>query len=163
MAAQREGTTMAWWKRLLYSLLSMVVGAGVCGAVIAAKEFLDNAHGHISAMGLLTAVVYFDTWVVLLSVPGWLLAIPIVLLVRNIRGWRFWVYCAIGACFGPALILAVALFSAVRAPNFAGFPGDSMSVVYMAGAVSTVTTLLYLVKLRIAQNQSSVRAGATTV
>jgi hypothetical protein len=38
-----------------------------------------------------------------------------------------------------------------------------MSVVYMAGAVSTATTLLYLVKLRIAQNQSSVRAGATTV
>jgi hypothetical protein len=104
----------------------------------------------------------FDAWVVLLSLPGWLLAIPIVLLVRNIRGWRFWIYCAAGACFGPALILAVALYSAVRVPNFAGFPGDSMSVVYMAGAVSTVSTLLYLVTLRIAQNQSLARAGATT-
>jgi hypothetical protein len=61
------------------------------------------------------------------------------------------------------MILALALYSAVRAPSFAGFPGDSMSVVYMAGAVSTVTTLLYLVTLRIAQNQSLPRAGATTV
>ena len=163
MAAQRESTKMAWWNRLLYSLLSMVVGAGACGAVIAAKEFLNNAHGHISAVGLLTEVVYFDSWVVVLSVPGWLLAIPIVLLVRNIRGWRFWLYCAVGACFGPALILAAALYSAVRTPNFAGFSGDSMSVVYLAGAISTVTTFLYLVMLRNAQNQSLARAGVTTI
>jgi hypothetical protein len=153
---------VAWWRRLVYSLLSMVLGAGLCGAVIAAKEFLDNAHGRISAMGLLTAVVYFDTWVVLLSVPGWLLATPIVLLVRNIRGWRFWMYLTLGACFGPALILAVAFYSAVRGLSLEGFPGHSMSVVYMAGAVSTLTTAFYLVMLRSARNRSLERAGVTT-
>ena len=152
-----------WWKRLVYSLISAVIGAATCGSIIAIPQFLSNAHSRISSMGLLTGVIYFDTWVVVLSVPGWLLAIPIVLLVRNIRGWRFWMYCAIGILFGPALILAVGFYSALRAPSFAGFPGDSMSVVYIAGAVSGLTGFLYLVLLRSAQNRLSARADVTTV
>jgi hypothetical protein len=152
-----------WWKRLVYSLISTVIGAAACGSVVVIPQFLSNAHNRISTMGLLTGVIYFDTWVVVLSVPGWLLAIPIVLLVKNIRGWRFWMYCAIGVLFGPALILAIGFYSALRAPSFAGFPGDSMSVVYIATAVSGLATFLYLVLLRSAQNRTSARAGVTTV
>jgi hypothetical protein len=154
---------VAWWKRLIYSLVSMLIGAGMTGAAVTAREILDNAHGRISATGLLIAALGFGTWVVVFSIPGWLLAIPFVLLVRNIRGWRFWMYLTLGACFGPALILGVELYSAVRGMSFEGFPDHSTSVVYMAGAVSTLTTLLYLLLLRRAQNRTLTNAGVTTV
>jgi len=153
----------AWWKRLMYSFASMLIGASVTGAAVSAREILANAHGRISGIGLLISALGFSTWVIVLSVPGWLLAIPVVLLVRNVRGWRFWMYFALGACFGPVLILGVEFYSAVRGMSFEGFPSHSMSVVYMAGAVSTSTTLLYLLLLRGAQMRLSRQPDVTPV
>jgi hypothetical protein len=152
---------VAWWKRLIYSLVSAVLGAGVCGSSIAGQQFLSNPHRHLSAIGLWTAILFFDPWVIIVSLPGWALAIPIVLLVKDIRGWRFWMYWGIGICFGPALVLAVAVFAATRGISFAGFPGNSMSVVYIAGAVSGLTTLIYLLFLRRAQTRAATRVSAT--
>jgi hypothetical protein len=147
-----------WWKRLLYSLVSVMLGAGLSGAWVAAQEFIANSHGHISAITLSTTILFFDSWVVLLSLPGWLLATPIVLLVKDIRGWRFWMYWAVGVCFGPALILAVAWYGGTRGVSLGGLARDSMSVVYMAGAVSGLTTIFYLLLLRRAQARSSISA-----
>jgi len=152
-----------WWKRLIYSLLGTILGAGFCGACIAAQQFLSNPHNHLSAVALATTILFFDPWVMVLSLPGWALAIPVVLVIRNIRGWRFWMYWAIGICFGPAIILGVGFYNAIRAGNFAGFPENSMSMVYMAGAVSGLTTLIYLVLLRRAQARPSIPASATVV
>jgi hypothetical protein len=146
-----------WWKRLIYSLASAMVGAGLSGACIAAQEFVASSHGRISAMGLLTAILFFDGWLVVLSLPGWLLAIPVVLLVTNIDGWRFWMYLAIGICFGPALIFAASWFAATRGLSLAGFAGGSMSLVYIAGAVSGLATLFYLFLLRRAQARHLLR------
>ena len=148
-----------WWRRLLYSLVSVMLGAGLSGAWVAAQEFISNSHGRISAIGLSTAILFFDGWVIVLSLPGWLLATPLVLLVRNVRGWRFGVYGAIGACFGPILILAVEWYSATRGASFGGFAHDSMSAVYMAGAVSGLTTIVYLFLLRRAQARSLLGAS----
>ncbi len=152
-----------WWKRLVYSLGSVVVGAGVSGALVSAKEFVTNAHGHLSAMGLTVAVLDFDCWVVILSLPGWMLAIPIVLMVRNISGWRFWIYWVLGSCFGPMLVLGIALYSAVRAANFEAFPGNAASVVYLAGAISCLTTLLYLLLLRRGQTLAMYKMNESAV
>ena len=150
-----------WWKRLIYSLVGTLLGAGFCGACIVAQQFLSNPHRHLSAVGLTTAILFFDPWVMVLSLPGWALAIPVVLLVRNIRGWRFWMYWAVGTCLGPAIILAEGLHSAIRGPSFAGFPENSMSLVYLAGAISALTSLIYLVLLRRAQAQAATPATAT--
>lgn len=152
-----------WWKRLIYSLGSVIVGAGAAGALVAGREFISSSHGHVSAMGLTIAGLGFDCWVVILSLPGWLLAIPVVLLVRYTYGWRFWMYWALGTCVGPALILGVALYSALRAPNLEGFPGDSMSVVYLAGAISFLSTLLYLLLLRRARIRAAYGVDVTVV
>ena len=67
--------------RLIYSLVSAVLGAGTCGAWVAGDQLVGNAHGNLSAMGLSTAVLFFDPWVIFLSLPGWALAVPGVLLV----------------------------------------------------------------------------------
>ena len=149
-----------WWKRLVYSLASAVLGAGVSGACAAAQQVIANSHGHLSAMAVWTSILFFDPWVIALSLPGWVVGIPLVLLVTNIRGWRFWVYWAIGIGIGPLLVLAVALYSG---PGFAGLPGSSMSAVYLAGAVSGLTTLLYLLLLRRGQARAEMHASATVV
>ncbi len=152
---------VSWWKRLIYSLVSAVLGAGVSGACAAAQQVNANSHGHLSAMGLWMVILSFAPWVIILSLPGWALGVPFVLLVTNIRAWRFWMYWAIGLCIGPALILAVALYSG---PGLAGFPGsNSMSLFYLAAAISGLTTLIYLILLRRAQAQASVPANATVV
>jgi hypothetical protein len=163
MGARNCDVMVAWWKRLIYSLVSAVLGAALAGAWVAAQQFLENAHGHLSAVALLTAILFFDPYVITLSLPGWVLAVPIVLLVRNIRGWRFWMYCAVGTFFGPFLILAVASYSAFRGPSLAGFPGNSMSTVYMAAAVSGLSSLIYLLLLRRGQTKAAYRASAAMV
>ena len=104
-----------WWKRLILSLLGVIVGASLAGGCIAAQQYLASVHGRFSSTALAATIVIFDTWVVLLSLPGWLLAVPLVLKVRNIEGRRFWLCLAAGACFGPALVVAEGLvFSTAR-------------------------------------------------
>jgi hypothetical protein len=105
---------VAWWKRLIYSFVSAVLGAGVCGAGAAAEQVVTNAHGHLSAEALWTAIVFFDPWVIALSFPGWLVALPLVLLARNVREWRFLMYWVIGICLGPAIVLLVNWIAAMR-------------------------------------------------
>ncbi len=146
-----------WWKRLIYSLISTVVGAGVSGACAAAQQVIANSHGHLSGMGVWTAILFFDPVVIALSLPGWLLGVPLVLLVTNIRGWRFWMYWAIGIAIGPLLVLAVAVY---WGPGFAGLPGNSMSPVYLAGAISGLTSLIYLLLLRMGQARAALHESA---
>jgi hypothetical protein len=61
---------------------------------------------------------------------------------------------------GPVLIMAVALYSG---PGLGGLPGGSMSLLYLATAISALTTLIYLLLLRRGQARASVQASAAVV
>jgi hypothetical protein len=143
--------TVRWWKRLFYSLISVVLAAGISGAAVMLQQLLTNPHAQLGAEAWLGSVVFFDYWVVLLSLPGWLLAIPAVLLVTNLQGWRFWMYLVLGSFIGPVLILAIAIYSSIQGPSFAGFSRDAVSTAFLAAAISCLTTLFYLLLLRRAQ------------
>ena|ERR1035438_6285377 len=149
-----------WWRRLFYSLISVVVGAGVCGGALMIQRMIADPHTPFSPQAWVGSIVFFDYWLVLLSLPGWLLAIPAVLLVRDLRGLRFWIYLAMGSCIGPAIILGIAFYSALRSPNFVGFPENSLSTVCLAAGISSVTTLIYLLLLRRAQGVGFRRTAA---
>lgn len=150
---------MSWWKRFLYSFLSVVLGAGVSGACGAAQQVLSNAHGHLSAMALWTVILSFAPWVIVLSLPGWFLALPLVLLVRNVRGWRFWMYWIIGICFGPAIVLLVNGIATTRGFSLAGIPGGLNAAIYLSAAISGLSSLIYLLLLRLGQMRSAYRAS----
>jgi hypothetical protein len=154
---------VSWWKRLIYSFVSAVLGAGVSGACGAAQQVVSNAHGHLSAMAVWTAILFFDPWVVALSLPGWLLTLPLVLLVRNVRGWGFWMYWVIGICFGPAIVLMVNWIAAMRGFSLAGIPGGLSSAIYLAAAISGLSSLIYLLLLRREQTKAAFQARATVV
>ena len=152
---------VAWWKRLIYSFVSVVLGAGLCGAAAASQQVVANAHGHLTAEGVWTAILFFDPWVITLSLPGWLLDMPLVLLVRNVRGWRIWMYWAIGICFGPAIILLVERIAASRGLALAGIPGGLSAAYYLATAIAALSSLIYLLLLRRSQSHAESLPAAT--
>ncbi len=158
-----ESAMVAWWKRLIYSVVSAVLGAGACGAAAAAEQVVANAHGHLSAMGMWTAILFFDPWVVALSVPGWFLSLPLVLLVRNVRGWRFWMYWLIGICFGPAIVVLVNWIAGMRGFSLAGIPGGIKAALYLACAISALSSLIYLLLLRRGQTRAAFHASEAVV
>ena len=154
---------VAWWKRLIYSFVSAVLGAGLCGAAAASQQVVANAHGHLNAEALWTAILFFDPWVITLSMPGWLLALPLVILVKNVLGWRFWMYWAIGICFGPLIVFLVERIAASRGFVLAGIPGGLDAAYYLATAISALSSLIYLLLLRRGQVSASMRASPAVV
>lgn len=151
---------VAWWKRLIYSFVSAVLGAGVSGAFGAAQQVVSNAHGHLSAMAVWTAILFFDPWVIALSLPGWFLALPLVLLVRNVHGWRFWMYWVLGIGFGPVIVLIVNWIALQQGFSLAGIPGGLTSAIYLSAMISGLSSLIYLLILRRGQTRAAFRASA---
>ena len=140
-----------WWKRLVYSLVSLIAAVIVTCGYSGFQEIIAIPNVHSNAVGLLAFVCY----TFLFSLPGWLLALPIVLVATDIQGWRFWMYFAIGSCIGPVMILGVSLYYFLTSTSFAGFAQDSFMCVYLASSISIMTALIYLLLLQRAQQRSS--------
>ena len=140
-----------WWKRLAYGLVGWMVATCVVGAFVVSIRTMthSSAGGGISIPGLFRLISgLFEFWLaslitgVALGIFGWLLGVPFVLLVRNAKGWRFWIYLALGSGIGPGIILIMSLRSVE--------PAD-YSAVPISAAISSLTTLIYLLLLRRAQ------------
>ena len=101
-----------WWKRLLYSLVSVTVAAFVCDSFLSIAAVFMFPSQHYAAAGFFPGLGI----VLVFSLPGWVLAIPVVLIVTNIRGWRFWVYFAIGCTIGPLLMFGIAIYEFLSDP-----------------------------------------------
>ena len=142
---------------MLFSLLSMVVAATVCLLCVVLESVLKSHTAKIhSSEVVLTIGVMIGFCTV-----GWVFAVPVVLAVTNIRKWRFWLYWVLGSCVGPLLMLALS------AVVFIVFPQNStktmispavLPLVSLAGAVSSLTSLFYLLLLRRAQSRADAQA-----
>jgi uncharacterized MnhB-related membrane protein len=156
--------TVSWWRRLLYSLDGWLIAAIVFGAIFAVAEELGLPADHAVTVAEIGAGVAAAIVLVLIfSLPGWLLAIPIVLAVRNIGGWRFWMYFALGSCIGPAWFLGMELYFSFASPHRAAFVPGPIDLFLRAAAVSCLTTLLYLLLLRRAQTVAPKKSAASEV
>ena len=138
-----------WWKRLLFSLLSVTMAAFVCGTLFSVVNVLvfPGQHQHFDAVEFFTGIGI----VLLFSLPGWILAIPIVLIVTNYREWRFWVYLAVGSVIGPLLMFGIAFYAFFSDPHSSGFSWEANPLLILGTSVSCVTTLIYLLLMRRAQ------------
>jgi hypothetical protein len=86
-----------------------------------------------------------------LCFAGWLLALPLVLKIRQAEGWA---YLALGGGVGPVTMMVVALcfeFATGSEVTLVGFKPEARNLVYLATGVSFLTTLFYLFFLRRAQ------------
>jgi hypothetical protein len=70
------------------------------------------------------------------SLLGWILAIPLIMVVSNLRGWRFVGYLVVGSGIGPITILALGLMKG-ELPD--------MWPVKAAAVISFLTALIYLI------------------
>lgn len=98
-----------------------------------------------------------------LCLVGSVFTVPVVLMITNIRGWRFWFYWALGSAFGPLLMLALCalvFFLVPHSPSDHWFRPELLPLVYLAAAISSLTSLFYLLLLRRAQSRAA--AGAST-
>jgi hypothetical protein len=132
---------LPWWKRLSYSFLSVVFGGGLVGVAASCLDALLIPGSHIDVERLIVS----SCIVVIASLSGWLVAIPIVLSVRDYRGWRLWIWGAAGICIGPVVILGFGLYGFLTDPiarqgSWAGASG----IFLLSAAVSTVSTCAYL-------------------
>ena len=151
------------WKRVLCSMLSvamagMLYGASVYGPTLLAHPF--------SVAGLNRFFEYIGIiWYI--SLPGWLIASPFVFFVRNYERWRAWIYLAAGSCIGPVLAMVP-----MTVDFGADLPTDSRVTGFWSGeggtflfawAISSLTTLIYLVLVHWSQpNASEAGNRATT-
>ena len=89
--------------------------------------------------------VYF-----LFALPGWLVALPFVILIKNAEGWRAWAILITGVSIGPGLILLPGL---IGAHGRFTWPGDSFALAASL-CVSFFTTISYILALRFAHRRS---------
>ena len=152
---------VAWWKRLLFSLESMIAASVLCLACMLLVTSLKSHSANIHSSEVLLTVAVLVGFCLI----GWVISIPAVLIIRNASGGRFWLYWILGSSVGPLLMLL--LFAAVfvfmpHSPDAQWFNPAYQSMVYFATALSSLTSLFYLLLLRWAQRRAvRVSAAAT--
>lgn len=129
------------WKRLAVSILCVLLASMLCSLALARQSGFD-------LKAFFQNVFYFGSVTFLCSLPGWFVAIPFVLFVSNFSGWRFWAMLALGAGIGPFVMFAIALYFQVTSSNPSHYAPEARNLVFLATAVSTLTTAFYLVVVR---------------
>jgi hypothetical protein len=127
---------LPWWKRLLYSFLSVLFGGSVVG--LAASLIDSGPHVDLERQFFTTCVV------VIASQAGWVVALPIVLLIRDYRGWRLWLWGAIGVCIGPSVVSCFGLYGYLTDPRSFNFFAGISGFLLLATLVSALSTCAYL-------------------
>jgi hypothetical protein len=149
---------VAWWKRLLLSLMSLIIAAILCFlAVVAYSALKSHPVSFRSGEVILTVGVMVGFCIVV-----WIFSIPVVLIITNIRGWRFWFYWVLGSCVGPALMLALSALIFLKFPQTSNghlFNPVVIPLLYVAGGISCLTAIFYLLLLRSSQAKAERRLG----
>lgn len=90
--------------------------------------------------------VYF-----LFALPGWLIALPFVVLLKDAEGWRGWFILLVGICIGPGFIwIWIWMASPV---HYVAWQRDGFPLV-LSLIISFLTTLSYFLALKFAHRRS---------
>lgn len=129
------------WERLAVSVICVVLASILCSVLVARQ----------SGFGLMTYlqnIFYLGFATFVCSLPGWVIALPAVLLVSNLRGWRFWAMLALGAGIGPLVMFAAALYFQIASPSSGHYAPEARNLVFLATGVSASASALYLLGVR---------------
>jgi len=135
---------LPWWKRVIYSFVSVIIGGSVVGAIVSFRDVLLNPASHIDPEQILVSACI----VLGFSLPGWLVAAPILILVKDYNGWRLWAWGITGICIGPSLIFGLAIYQHVEYPQSGALLSDTPAFMVLACAVSALATVVYLLLVR---------------
>ena len=144
------------WKKLAYSLVSVLLGAAALTGL--SLLFPGKSEDPIR----LFFGVTFLTFAV--SLAGWLIAIPLILMVNNVSRWRFWLYLGIGSSIGPFLAYQGMILPCLK--SYKGHYSQVPAILVMvcsSAILSCIATLSYLLLLRRAQMMPLHRRNQTAV
>ena len=141
------------WKRLLYSVVSVILGALIASFVSSLRQ-----NPHLSLRAICLEAFVFSLFVLAPCLPGWLLALPFILSVTNLSKWRFLAFWALGTAIGPLVMLGISLVFFLRAsPAATFFFPEAMA--WFATSVACLATLIYLLLVRYDQHRARLRAA----
>lgn len=130
-------------KKLAYSFASVMVGAATFATVLGVSS------GHPTVRGTL---VMFAA-----AVAGWIVAIPLILRINDVSGWRFWLYLSIGSSPGPIIVFVAILVPVIKNATRIGHAQNTavafvtLVTLGLFAIPFFVGTLTYLLWLRKAQ------------
>jgi hypothetical protein len=128
------------WKRISYSFVSVLFGGTVVGIGASLRDNFANPKAHVDPVSLLISTCI----VAIASLSGWLVALPIVLLVRDYSRWRIWLWGAVGICIGPGVVIGMASYGFITERNSADFFTAIAGFLLLATLVSALSTCTYL-------------------
>jgi hypothetical protein len=82
---------------------------------------------------------------------GWLVALPLVLIIRRTDGWRLWSALALGSAIGPVNVFLVAVYQGLKSSSVSQSILVVLSSAWLIGSaacISFLTTLFYLLYMR---------------
>lgn len=144
------------WKKLAYSLVGVILGAATLAGL--SLLFPGKSEDPIELFFVVTFLIFG------VSLAGWLIAIPLTLIVNNISRWRFWLYLGIGSSVGPILAYVGMILPFLR--SYKGQYGQTPAIlVIVSGSaiLSCIATLAYLLLLRRAQMSALRRRNLAAV
>lgn len=144
--------TPSRWKRLLYSILSILFCAILASFAASLAQLWHLPRFDLRLVFLQTSVVSVFTLVACL--PGWLLALGFILTITDFHGWRFFATWALGTAIGPLVVLGFSLFLFMSTSGASTFfyPAE---MAWFAVAIACSATLLYLLLIRHSQRRAA--------
>jgi len=130
------------WTRIGYSAISFGAGIAFYGlfAVLWSASSMQGS--------LVGAFLWLCFPALVFALPGWLIALPLILGVARIDGWRFWALLGLGTTIGPAVILAFEACSWLAGGMVGTLNNFGLGLLALGAVVAAVTSLVYLLLLQ---------------
>jgi len=127
-------------KRVGLSFASAVTAELIVGISVAISSGRDLFFEH--AFGF----VYFAS---ILVIPGWLIALPIIVIPKKADSLPIWKLAVIGTLIGPGIMFAIGIYAAIANHTGLNYKREAYYLVGLAAVVSFLTTAIYLTALEL--------------
>jgi hypothetical protein len=147
------------WKKLAYSFASAMVGGATLVGLLFGLADKTPAQYFVSTPGVSFAGAF----------AVWVIAIPLILLVNNVSGWRLWLYLGIGSISVPIIVFVGLLALYIKYPTQLGhaqITAKILATLILLGIFaipSSAGALTYLLLLQKAQKSAQRRMNLPSV
>jgi hypothetical protein len=125
------------WRRVGLSFVSAIAAELVVGIGVA---FIDGRH---LLFERIFGFLYFAS---ILVVPGWLIALSIILQPR-FDNLSVWLRVLVGTLIGPAIMVAVGIYGSLASGSVSGYSREAFNLLYVATGVSFLASAIYVAVL----------------
>jgi uncharacterized membrane protein len=136
---------MSRLKRVILSFASAIVAELIAGAVVSGLDSFNLIFEHIFGF------IYFASFLV---IPGWIIALPIVVLPKRVDDLQIWKLGLIGTSIGPGIMIAIGIYAAVASGTGLNYKHEAFNLLYLATVVSFLSTTIYLTALKVSIRDS---------